>query len=146
MTSYALFPGSLDHAPEGSPEVILLVEDDDSVRNLAKKILEARGYIVLDAKNGREGLLACETHKGTIDLLLSDVVMPELEGPELAERALSMRPDLKVLLVSGYTPGEVLKENIRKRTAFLQKPFSPADLAYKVREVLDAPRRTEHSG
>ena len=83
--------GGLAEAPRGS-EVILLVEDEETVRKLATKILETSGYVVLEARNGREGLALCEAHQGPIDLLLSDVVMPELGGRELAEGALKLRP------------------------------------------------------
>ena len=126
----------LDTAPKGF-EVILLVEDEDMVRRLARTILEASGYTVVEARNGREGLALCETYTGSIDLLLSDIVMPELGGRELAESALKLRPGLKVIFVSGHTQDVVLKEGIQKGMAFLQKPFTPAGLAQKVREALD---------
>ena len=129
--------GGLAKAPKGS-EVILLVEDEDAVRRLAQKVLEASGYVVLEARNGREGLALCESHQGPIDLLISDVVMPELGGRELAEGALKLRPGLKVMFMSGHTQDVVLKEGIRKGTAFLQKPFTPVGLAQKVRETLDS--------
>jgi len=122
-------------------EVVLLVEDEDSVRKLARMILEGSGYVVLDASNGREGLALCETHQGRIDLLVSDVVMPELGGRELAEGALKLRPGLKVMFMSGHTQDVVLKEGIANGTAFLQKPFTPAALAKKVRETLDSDAR-----
>ena len=87
-------------APRGT-ESILLVEDEDAVRELVRRILTAGGYAVLEARNGREGLKLCETHAGKIDLLVTDVVMPELGGRELAEAALKLRPGLKVVFVSG---------------------------------------------
>jgi signal transduction histidine kinase/ActR/RegA family two-component response regulator len=129
--------GSLGKAPRGS-EVVLLVEDEDAVRKLARIILEASGYVVLDARNGREGLALCETHHGPIDLLVTDVMMPELGGRELAEGAIKLRPGLKVMFMSGHTEDTVLKEGVQKGTAFLQKPFTPARLAQKVRETLDS--------
>ena len=129
--------GGLGEAPKGS-EVILLVEDEDAVRKLARMILEDSGYKILDARNGQEGLALCETHEGPIDLLVSDVVMPELGGRELAESALKLRPGLKVLFMSGHTQDVVLKEGVQKGTAFLQKPFTPLALAQKVRETLDS--------
>ena len=132
--------GGLAKAPTGS-EVILLVEDEDIVRVLARRVLEASGYVVLEARNGREGLALCQSHEGPIDLLVSDVVMPELGGRELAERALKLRPDMKVMFMSGHTQDVVLKEGVEKGTAFLQKPFTPAGLAKKVRETLDAKAR-----
>ncbi|MGA2590701.1 MAG: chemotaxis protein CheB [Bryobacteraceae bacterium] len=127
----------LAQAPKGT-EVVLLVEDEDMVRLLARKVLEASGYMVLDARNGREGLALCEAHQGPIDLLLTDVVMPEIGGRELAEGALKLRPGLKVMFISGHTQDVVLKEGVAKGTPFLQKPFTPAGLAQKVRETLDS--------
>ena len=131
----------LGEAPRGS-EVILLVEDEDIVRMLARRVLETSGYVVLDARNGREGLTLCEAHEGAIDLLLTDVVMPEFGGRELAECALKLRPGMKVLFMSGHTQDVVLKEGVRKGTAFLQKPFTPAGLARRVREALDSNARS----
>jgi two-component system CheB/CheR fusion protein len=129
--------GGLDVAPKGS-EVVLLVEDEDAVRKLARMILETRGYTVLDASDGREGLALCEAYEGSIDLLVSDVVMPELGGRELVEGALKLRPGMKVMFVSGHTQDVVLKAGVQKGTAFLQKPFTPTRLAQKVRETLDS--------
>ena len=114
-----------------------MVEDEDSVRKLGRTILEASGYVVLDARNGREGLALCENHPGPIDLLVTDVVMPELGGCELAQGARKLRPGIKVIFLSGHTQDVVLKEGVKKGTAFLRKPFSPVELAQKVREVLD---------
>jgi CheY-like chemotaxis protein len=133
--------GGMDKAPRGS-EVILLVEDEEMVRGLARMILETSGYMVLEASNGREGLTMCETNEGPIDLLLSDVVMPELSGRELAEQALKLRPGMKVMFMSGYTQDVILKEGVQKGTAFLQKPFTPVELAQRVRETLDANARS----
>ena len=131
-------PGGVAEAPKGS-EVVLLVEDEDQVRKLASEFLQGCGYVVLEARDGREGLSVCEAHQGKIDLLLSDVVMPELGGRELAERILTIRPDIKVLFMSGHTQDVILKEGVKAGTPFLQKPFTPSDLAYKVRAVLDSP-------
>ena len=129
--------GGLAKAPKGS-EVILVVEDEDAVRKLARTILEASGYVVLDARNGREGLALCQAHQGPIDLLVTDVVMPELGGRELAQGALKLRPGMKVVFISGHTQDVVLKEGVEKGTAFLRKPFSPVELAQKVRGALDS--------
>ena len=129
-------PGSLITAPKGS-EVVLLVEDEDAVRKLARKILETSGYVVLDARDGREGLAVCEAHQGPIDLLVTDVVMPELGGRELAQGAVKLRPGIKVVFVSGHTQDVILKEGIQKGIAFLRKPFSPLELTQKVRAALD---------
>ena len=132
--------GGLSKAPKGS-EIILLVEDEVAVRKLARMILEARGYVVHEASNGRAGLALCETHEGNIDLLVTDVVMPELGGRELAEGALKLRPGVKILFMSGHTQDVLLKEGVQKGTAFLQKPFTPAGLAQKVRDALDGASR-----
>ena len=133
--------GGLAEAPKGS-EVILLVEDEDMLRVLARTILEKSGYVVYEARNGQEGLALCKSHEGTIDLLVSDVVMPELGGRELAEGALRLRPGMKVMFMSGHTQDVLLKEGVQKGTAFLQKPFTPVGLAQKVRETLDSEARS----
>jgi two-component system, chemotaxis family, CheB/CheR fusion protein len=127
----------LADAPRGS-EVVLLVEDEDMVRGLACLILESSGYIVLQARDGREGLTICETHGGRIDLLVSDVVMPRLGGRELAEAAVKVRPGLKVLFMSGHTQDEVFRGSVAKGAAFLKKPFSADTFAKTVRATLDA--------
>jgi len=132
--------GRLAEAPQGT-EVVLLVEDEDAVRGLARRILEKRGYVVLEAHHGREGLALCEAHQGPIDLLVTDVVMPEFGGRELAEGALKLRPALKVLFMSGHTQDTTLTEDVEKGVAFLQKPFTPMALARKVRETLDSEPR-----
>ncbi len=129
--------GGIAMMPKGS-EVILLVEDEEIVRVLTRQILTACGYKVIEGSNGREGLDLCNTHEGAIDLLVCDVVMPEVNGRELAEGALKFRPGLKVMFMSGHTEDVVLKEGIQKGTAFLQKPFLPAALAQKVRATLDS--------
>jgi CheY-like chemotaxis protein len=136
---------SLAAAPMGSAEVVLLVEDEDQVRKLASKILQGRGYVVLEARDGREGISVSEAHQGKIDLLVSDVVMPELGGREMAERILRTRPDIKLLFMSGHTQDVILKEGIKAGAAFLQKPFAPSELAHKVREILDSPGRSHGS-
>jgi CheY-like chemotaxis protein len=133
--------GGLSIAAKGT-EVILLVEDEEAVRKLARIILERSGYVVREAPNGREGLALCETYDGEIDLLLTDVVMPELGGRELADAAVKLRPGMKVLFMSGHTQDVVIKEGVQKGMAFLQKPFTPAALAAKVRDTLDRERVT----
>jgi CheY-like chemotaxis protein len=96
------------------------------------------GDVVLEARNGQEELSVCEAHSEKINLLLSDIVMPELGGRELAERVLMMRPDIKVLFMSGHTEDVILKEGIRAGTPFLRKPFLPAELGHQVRRVLNS--------
>jgi two-component system CheB/CheR fusion protein len=127
--------------PRGT-ETVLLVEDEDMVRNLVRKILEDSGYKVLEASNGQQGLALCKSHEGPIDLLMSDVVMPELGGRELAEAVLDLRPGTKVLFMSGHTEDVVLKEGVQKGAAFLRKPFTTLDLVQKVRETLDLASRS----
>jgi two-component system CheB/CheR fusion protein len=129
-------PAGLATAPTGT-ESVLLVEDEDAVRELVHTVLEARGYVVIDARNGREGLRLCESHTGGIDLLVTDVVMPELGGRELAEAAVKLRPGLKVLYMSGHTQDVILKEGVQQGAAFLHKPFTPMQLAQMVRDTLD---------
>jgi CheY-like chemotaxis protein len=118
---------------------ILLVEDERSVRTLARRILEARGYTVLEAEDGGSAEQLSLGHQGPIDLLLTDVVMPELSGPELAERLLPQRPETRVLYTSGYTDHAILRAAVWESGAnFLQKPFTPESLVQKVQEILDA--------
>jgi PAS domain S-box-containing protein len=123
--------------PPGA-ETILLVEDEDAVRALARHILQSCGYTLLEAGNGEEAIRVAQGHKEPIHLVVSDVVMPLLGGRQLAEQLEAMRPGLKTLFLSGYTDDAVVRHGILQAdTAFLQKPFSPAALAQKVRSVLD---------
>ena len=125
--------------PERRPvETILLAEDDEVVRDLAREILEAQGYTVLAARHAGEALLIAERHAGPIHLLVTDVVMPHMGGRELAERVGPLRPGMKVLYVSGYTDDAVLRHGVMgAEVAFLQKPFSAVALRSKVRMVLE---------
>jgi PAS domain S-box-containing protein len=134
----ATLPPSTPSTLRGS-ETILLVEDDDQVRVVVRGILRQNGYHVIDARNAGEALLRSEKHHGRIHLLLSDVVMPEVSGPELAKRLASARPDMKVLCMSGYTDDSIVRHGVLEaRIAYLQKPVTPEALTMKVREVLDA--------
>jgi CheY-like chemotaxis protein len=126
-------------APRGS-ETILLAEDDESLRALGARVLTALGYKVLVARTGNEALKIVAEYKGHIDLVATDVVMPEMNGSQLVEEVLQARPGIRVLFMSGYTDDEVMRRGvIDGQTAFLQKPFTPDLLAHKVREVLDVP-------
>ncbi len=128
---------SIEEIPGGA-ETILLVEDEAAVRTLAREALSSKGYAILEARHGGDALLIHDQHKGFIDLLLADVIMPQMSGPVLAERLLHERSGMKVLFVSGYTDNPVLRDSLLvKEASFLQKPFSPDSLARKVREVLD---------
>jgi two-component system cell cycle sensor histidine kinase/response regulator CckA len=118
-------------------ETILLVEDEERVRTLACTILRKYGYNVLEAPGGGEALLLCEQHKATIDLLLTDVVMPRMNGRQVAERVLLLRPGIKVLYMSGYADDAIVRRDAEADAiAFVQKPITPEVLARKVREAL----------
>ncbi|HVA01863.1 MAG TPA: response regulator [Terriglobia bacterium] len=119
-------------------ETILVVEDNEAVRRLVRGILEARGYTLLEAGGGEEALKMIESHAGPIHLLLTDIVMPRVNGPELAARLAPLHPEVKVLYMSGYTDNAIVHHGILDSgTHFLQKPFTPETLARRVREVLD---------
>ncbi|HEX2910149.1 MAG TPA: PAS domain S-box protein [Chloroflexia bacterium] len=131
---------------EGSGETVLLVEDEESVRTLVSKLLSNYGYEVLEAHNGAEALLICDTHPGKIDLMITDMIMPHMNGRQLAERLQQLKPAMKVLYMSGYTDRIMVPEELEEiRFNFLQKPFSFVDLARKVREILDSPGSTPGS-
>ena len=119
---------------------VLIVEDEPLVRNMVVRILFEQGYRVLEAANGEEALRVVNSHAGeTIDLLLTDLVMPQMGGKELAQRLKSLRPNTKVLLTSGYTNDLVFENGeLGDNVSFIQKPFMPADLVSKVQEVLGA--------
>ena len=128
-------------AIQGS-ETILLAEDEEMVRKLARQVLEMHGYQVLEAANGGAALLICERHKEPIHLLITDVIMPEMSGRELADRLAQLRPEMKVLYMSGYTDNAIVHQGVLDEGAnFIQKPFPTDALARKVREVLDAPKK-----
>jgi signal transduction histidine kinase/ActR/RegA family two-component response regulator len=126
--------------PTSSPrsETLLVVEDEEPLRQLTKEYLESSGFRVLEAPSGDQALQVAEEHKGPIQLLITDVVMPGMSGRELAERLVEQRPAIRVLYMSGYTDDAVIRHGILAgRDAFLQKPFSLQTLANKVRETLD---------
>jgi PAS domain S-box-containing protein len=121
-------------------ETILLVEDQDDVRRLAKTVLEECGYRVLASSSGPKALALVESHPGPIHLLLTDVVLPGMNGRELAERLTAARPGIRVLFTSGYThEAAALRTVLDRGLAFLPKPYAPHAMAAKVREVIDGP-------
>jgi CheY-like chemotaxis protein len=129
---------SAPEVPAGR-ETVLLADDEDAVRELARQALFSAGYNVLEACDGVEALSLAERHPGRIDLLVSDVVMPGLGGRQLADRLQARDSAVKVLYLSGYVPDELLRHGVsRSEVHFLAKPFSPGALAQKVREVLEA--------
>ena len=134
-------PVAVNQAPAGpavGSETILLVEDEASVRSLVRGLLGARGYTMLEAIRADEALRICQQHPGPIHLLLTDVVMPQMTGPALAESLQVLRPTMKVLYMSGYTDHAVFRNGaLQAGTSFLQKPFTPETLAQNVRRVLD---------
>jgi CheY-like chemotaxis protein len=122
----------------GGPETILLVEDEEGVRKLLRRVLEHNGYTVLEASSGMEALQLSTDHPGPIHLLITDLVMPQMSGRELAERIIQSRPALKLLYMSGYTNDAIIRHGISELdAAFLEKPFVPAALLERVRDVLD---------
>ncbi len=124
-------------APSGN-ETVLVVEDEDGIRELVRRILADAGYEVLEAGDGKEALLVADRHDGPIHLLLTDVVMPGMSGGELGEALTGLRPDLEVIYISGYADSEVLNRGVhRTEDSFLNKPFQGDELLHKVRGVLD---------
>ncbi len=123
-------------------ETLLLVEDEPEVRSLVQRILKTQGYTVVTAANPDEALAVAREFKGSIQLMVTDVVMPGMSGLQLAERLAPMRPNMRVLFMSGYTNDAIGHQGVLDPgTAFLQKPFTPNALARKVREVLDTTPR-----
>jgi signal transduction histidine kinase len=121
-------------------ETVLLVEDEDVLRGLLAKFLRLYGYSVLEARHGGEALLTCERHPGPIHLMVTDVVMPQMSGRELADRLAPLRPEMKVLYMSGYTEDALVQHGVADLSvAFLQKPFRPIELARRVHAVLHPP-------
>ncbi len=124
--------------PLQGTETVLLVEDEELVRALARDVLKVYGYRVLEAENGKVAFQICQQKAEEIHLLISDVIMPEMSGPNLATRLTQLCPEIRVLYMSGYTDRGALHQGILEAGAnFIQKPFSPAQLAKRVREVLD---------
>ena len=125
-------------SPRGGDETILLVEDDDRVRALACEVLKGHGYTVLEARHGVDALDITHRYHGVIHLLVTDVVMPEMGGRELASRLRPERPQMKILYMSGYTADAVAHHGaLAEDEAFASKPIMPKRLLAKVRETLD---------
>ncbi len=137
--AHTVTPGIPIPTPRGI-ETVLLVEDEEMVRSLAREVLQRNGYTVLEAGDAAEAIHIADTRKGPIDLLLTDVVMSRMNGRELAENLASRRPRMKVLLMSGYTDDAGVRRGISEEgVPFLEKPFSADHLVRRVREVLDGP-------
>jgi hypothetical protein len=135
-------PEPVEDRPEaecGGPagkRTILLAEDEEMVRELAIEIFQGAGYTVLDAPNGADALAVCDRHEGRIDLLVTDMVMPGMDGIELARRVCDSRPGIPVLFMSGYVEDAKERlEDLNEGRAFLQKPITPTKLSRKVREL-----------
>jgi len=120
-------------------ETILVVEDGDAVRNLVCLMLVQNGYRVLEARDGHHALRVCETYSQPIQLVLTDLIMPNMRGADLAERLHRARPDLRILMMSGYPDEPSVQRLGRVSVAFLPKPFTSVELVEKIRQVLDAP-------
>jgi signal transduction histidine kinase/CheY-like chemotaxis protein len=133
-------------APADAKETILLVEDEDALRHLACRTLQSQGYNILEACDGVAALVLCKRHLPSIDIVVTDVVMPILSGVDLVQRLKLVRPHLKVLYMSGYTDSTVVRHGVEETEInYLQKPFAPDLLRRKVRELLDRPRvRKKH--
>ena len=124
-----------------NPATILLVEDEIALRGLMRRILERSGYRVLEAEHGAAALARCATYVGAIDLVVSDIVMPTMGGREMAERLRALRPNSRLLFVSGFTGrrSQCAEGSSSPDSAYLQKPFSPASLVAKIGEMLREP-------
>jgi two-component system, cell cycle sensor histidine kinase and response regulator CckA len=126
-------------SPPRGRETILLVEDEEAVRTMISRVLTGNGYRVLEASQGNEALEICRRHPGSVHLMVTDVIMPQMSGRELAERLSRVRPEMKVLFMSGYPDNAIVHHGVLDPgTAFLQKPFSLTALENKVREILGA--------
>ncbi|MEO7474332.1 MAG: response regulator, partial [Gemmatimonadales bacterium] len=133
--------GDRTEPAERGSETILIVEDEDMVRTLACRALREQGYAVLEARTGADALRQLQARPSAIDLVITDVVMPEMGGRELGRRLKATRPSLPLLFMSGYTGEDVIQRGLMDAdSAFQQKPFAPTGLARKVREILDQTR------
>jgi CheY-like chemotaxis protein len=119
-------------------ETLIVVDDESCVRHIIGLVLRARGYAVIESESPSQAIALCKSHSGPIDLLITDLIMPDMNGVELAERLSKLRPTLKVLPISAYSDSELPSESLRaQRWPLLQKPFTSQELATRVRQVLD---------
>ncbi|MBI3722612.1 response regulator, partial [bacterium] len=138
-------PATIETAPRPTgihrgTEKILLVEDDESVRSLVQTVLAQQGYAVIEATTGNDALRLWQESGSDVDLVVTDVVMPEMGGDSLVKQLRAVHPKVRVLFMSGYTQSGIVKHGVLvPETEFIQKPFTPASLMQKVRAVLDAP-------
>jgi two-component system cell cycle sensor histidine kinase/response regulator CckA len=132
-------PGTATTTARGGhgSETILLVEDEAPVRAIARRVLSAAGYQVLEAADAVQARRLAGEHAGRIDLLITDVIMPGTRGPELAEELVGREPGLRVLFISGYSPDSVIQRESARGRGFIQKPFTPQSFRDKVRQVLE---------
>jgi len=139
MEAPAPRPSEVRQAPTiGGSETVLIAEDEAAVRAVARQALERQGYAVLEASSAQAALDLVQRHSGPLHLLLTDVVMPGMSGRTLAVRLLELRPELRVIYMSGYTDEAITRHGMLKPgLTYVQKPFTPDALARKVREVLD---------
>jgi CheY-like chemotaxis protein len=137
-------PDDHDPLPSGT-ETVLLVEDDESVREFARRTLESCGYTVLTAAGGVEALALARRTSARIDVLLTDIVMPQLNGPQLVERFTAAHPAPCVIYMSGYADDAIMQLEIDPGTTFLRKPFTQHVLARVIRDALDTSRRANHA-
>ncbi len=138
-TSAARATAALSAELRPGHETILLVEDEDQVRDLTREVLEAYGYKVVAARSPVAALQAAQQHQGSLDLLLTDIVMPQMSGRQLAERLVAPRPGLRVLYMSGYTNDAITNHGVLDPDiALIEKPFTPEGLILRVRQTLDA--------
>ena len=129
--------GSTTEGPQS--RTILLIDDEESVRAVVMKILQRAKYSVLEAHHGAEGLRVAAAHEGEIDLVITDMYMPGLRGPEVIENLAPTRPNVRVLFMSGYTDEDVARWGVRPGTGFLHKPFTGQELISAVEAVLAGP-------
>lgn len=134
-------PSSIEEGPTpGGSETVLVVEDEPTLRSASREFLETRGYRVLEAGEGAEALRICQSHRGPIDLLVTDVIMPGMNGIELAKSVLAARPEIRIIYMSGYTDQTVDKGALAPGSLFLQKPCNLPVLARAIRKAMDTPR------